>query len=183
MRELKSMPIFKVHKVKKWTPEEDEKIRKMIKESKRKNWKNLTTKLNNKSVEDCLARYKSIFFKKGKWTKEEDEQVLLYYNILGKNWGLISKILKVRNWKQVRDRFLNYLDPRVSNEPFTNDEDSLILSLYEKFGTSWRLYESFFPDRTADLIKVRFYSTLKTKYFHNYSIYSSPTSTSDNEKK
>jgi myb proto-oncogene protein len=182
MTKLKSAQIFKVNKIKRWTEEEDFKIRKMVNDSKRKNWKELCLKLNNKSVDDCLARYKSIFFKKGRWTKDEDEQVMLYYNLVGKNWGLISKILKKRNWKQVRDRFLNYLDPNISNKPFTNEEDLKIFKLYEKFGSSWRLYESFFPERTADLIKVRFYTITKSKNFlSNYS-YSSPVSTTENEK-
>ncbi len=182
MTKLKSMPIFKVSKVKQWTEDEDEKIRVMVKESKRKNWKDLASTLNNKSVEDCLARYKTIFFKKGRWTKEEDDQVILYYNIIGKNWGLISKILKTRNWKQVRDRYLNYLDPNISNKPFTFEEDSKILNLYEKFGSSWKLYEPLFPERTSDLIKVRFYSMLKSKKLSNNNYCSSPVSTTEYEK-
>jgi hypothetical protein len=42
--------------------------------------------------------------KKGSWKKEEDNLILNLISKYGKKWAKISKIIKNRNGKQIRDR-------------------------------------------------------------------------------
>ena len=62
---------------------------------------------------------------KGTWTMEEDNIILKYYSKFGRNWALIASRLKGRSGKQVRERFVNYLEKKESkkNEDFTVQED------------------------------------------------------------
>ena len=42
-----------------------------------------------------------------------------------------------RTGKQIRERFLNNLDPEINNEKFSEEEDLLILKQYRIFGPKW----------------------------------------------
>ena len=172
MENSKKQKIFIIKKVinqKKWTKEEDNQILNLVKENNGKNWKAISTHFHNKNPLQCFSRYKRIRpeLNKGTWKKEEDSLILHLINIYGNSWSKISKIIKTRNGKQIRDRYNNVLNPNINKNKFTDEEDDLILSLYEKFGTKWSKFISYFKNRTSDMIKNRFHSTLKKKYENN----------------
>jgi hypothetical protein len=54
-----------------------------------------------------------------------------------KNWGEIAAMLKGRSGKQIRERYINKLDPSINHEPWTQDEDNTILKLYYAMGSRW----------------------------------------------
>ena len=99
-----------------------------------KKWKEVASFLPGHSSIQCSARFRRIKkgIIKGNWKKEEDKKLLELYKIYGKNWSKISKEMKTRTGKQIRDRFLNSLDERVIKRKFNNDEDEEILNLYKK---------------------------------------------------
>jgi len=97
----------------------------------------------------------------------EDNHIMELFKQKGKNWSEIAKIVKTRNGKQIRDRYLNYLDPKIKRDKFSKEDDELILGYYVKFGPKWSLIAKFIKDRTGDLIKNRFYSHLKSKIHQN----------------
>ena len=125
----------------KWTKEEDEILLKKANEYHFKKWK---------EVASFLPGHK----------KEEDDKLLELYKKYGKNWSKISKEMKTRTGKQIRDRFLNSLDERVIKRKFNNDEDEEILNLYKKYGNCWSLIAKNLKGRTGDMVKNRFYSKL-----------------------
>jgi len=86
-------------------------------------------------------------------------------NKYGKSWSKISKILGTRNGKQIRDRFINVLDPDIRKGKFTDDEDKKLISLYKQHGPKWATIAKYYPNRTADMIKNRFHSSIKKKLF------------------
>lgn len=49
---------------------------------------------------------------KGRWSPEEDEKIMKAFKKFGRNWALIAKSLEGRNAKQVRERYINYLEKR-----------------------------------------------------------------------
>jgi Myb-like DNA-binding domain len=55
----------------------------------------------------------------------------------GKNWKLLSEMLGSKNGKQIRERFINKLDPQIKREDWSDDEDRKILELYSKIGSKW----------------------------------------------
>lgn len=161
-------PVFLITKTKKihnWTREEDSILIKYAARFDFRNWKAVSRRLKDRSAVQCSARYKRIKpgIIKGAWTEEEDRDLLCLLQKYGKNWSLISKHMNSRSGKQIRDRYLNTLDPHISKDKFTEKEDRIILKFYSQFGTSWSKIAKFFPKRTGDMIKNRFYSSLRKK--------------------
>ena len=48
------------------------------------------------------------------WTPEEDKQVIELMKIHNRDWKSISNIMGDRTGKQIRERFINKLDPQIS---------------------------------------------------------------------
>ena len=156
------IPKEKERKNTKWTKEEDNILLKKAKEFNYKKWKEVANFLPGHSSIQCSARFRRIKkgIVKGNWKKQEDEKLLELYKIYGKNWSKISKEMKTRTGKQIRDRFLNSLDERIIKRKFNNDEDEKIIKLYKKYGNCWTFISKFLKGRTGDMVKNRFYSKL-----------------------
>lgn len=152
-------------KQKKWTKDEDEKLIKLVRRNKEKNWKVIATQIKGKDTLQCFSRYKRLKpgISRGSWKPEEDQQILDLVGKYGKEWSKIARIMVSRNGKQIRDRFINVLDPAVNRSKFTLDEDLLILRLFKQMGPKWASMTNHFDRRSADMIKNRFYSSIKKK--------------------
>jgi myb proto-oncogene protein len=161
--------IIKIKNKKKWTKEEDTLLIKLAEKYKEKHWKEISKNFSNKNALQCFSRYKRIRpgIVKGSWSKEEDEKILHLVQIYGKSWSKISKILISRNGKQIRDRFINVLDPEIKKGKFTEEEDKILIRLYMYYGPKWATIAKHFNNRTADMIKNRFHSSIKKIFFSN----------------
>lgn len=58
-------------------------------------------------------------------------------SIHNRNWGLIASIMQGRTGKQIRERYLNKLNPEINNLEWTEAEDLKILELYNEIGSKW----------------------------------------------
>ncbi len=110
--------IFSIRKVKnqkKWTRDEDELLISLAEKYNEKHWKEISKMFGNKNSLQCFSHYKRIRpgIIKGSWKKEEDQDILRLVQKYGKAWSKISKMLNTRNGKQIRDRFINVLDPEI----------------------------------------------------------------------
>jgi hypothetical protein len=163
--------LTKIKRHKNWTKEEDKLLIDVANKFKQKSWTKVALYFKDKNPAQCRARYKRIRpgIVKGAWTKEEDQMIIDLVNSSGRNWALISKMMPTRNGKQIRDRFLNYLDPHINKIKFTDDDDKKIIEYYKIYGTKWSKIAKFFEGRTGDMIKNRFYSCLKRKV-HIYEV-------------
>ena len=52
-------------------------------------------------------------------------------------WSQIAAVVPNRVAKQCRERWRNHLDPSVSRQPWTEEENEMLLQRYEKYGSSW----------------------------------------------
>jgi hypothetical protein len=162
--------IFSIKKIKnqkKWTKEEDELLIALAEKYNEKHWKEISKRFIKKNSLQCFSRYKRIRpgIIKGSWKKEEDFRIIDLVNKYGKSWSKISKILSTRNGKQIRDRYINVLDPEIRKGKFTDEEDKKLISLYRQHGPKWATIAKYYPNRTADMIKNRFHSSIKKKLF------------------
>ena len=162
----KLFSIRKVKNQKKWNKEEDKLLLELAHQYNERHWKEISLHFYKKNPLQCFSRYKRIRpgIHKGAWTKEEDELIVELVKKYGTSWSSISKEMLSRNGKQIRDRYINVLDPCINRDKFTIEEDSMILQLYNKIGTKWSIIAKNFPHRTADMIKNRFYSSIKKKF-------------------
>lgn len=80
---------------------------------------------------------------KGPWTPEEDTTLLQLVQKFGaKNWSNIAKNLPGRIGKQCRERyylkimfyrFHNHLDPKISKDRWTEEEDQAIIEAHKRY--------------------------------------------------
>jgi len=158
--------LFEIKKskvLKKWTKEEDSILIDLTNKFNNKNWNIISSHFEDKTPLQCFSRYKRIRpgIIKGSWTREEDQKILELVNQYGRLWSKISKVLISRNGKQIRDRYINILDPSIKKGKFSLEEDLKLLNLYKKLGPRWATIAKFFENRTADMVKNRFHSSIK----------------------
>lgn len=108
-----------------------------------------------------------------RFTTEEDDKLIQLVNQFGnQSWGTISQHMKTRSMRQCKDRYQNYLDPKINNSPWTAAEERLLIQKYEKFGSRWSTIANYFYNRTAISIKYRFIKIKKLdKYFKKLQSY------------
>lgn len=147
-----------------WTLEDDKKLKRLIAKFGARDWGNIARFFTNKTASNCSSRYRRIKkgIKKFPWTAEEDSKLIDLINHHGKNWKLLSNFMINRTGKQIRERYINILDPGLIHKNFEESEDSLIFLLQKIFGNKWKQISNYFYRRNGDMIKNRYYTYIKT---------------------
>ncbi|WOG94298.1 hypothetical protein DCAR_0313591 [Daucus carota subsp. sativus] len=104
--------------------------------------------------------------KKGAWSPEEDFTLKNYLQTHGSAGNWITLPLKAglkRCGKSCRLRWLNYLRPDIKHGPFTKEEDSIILNLYNKLGSRWSVIASHLEGRTDNDVKNYWNTKMRKK--------------------
>lgn len=103
-----------------------------------------------------LGRLAGPLSKKVKFTRAEDIKLKDLVNKYStNNWKLIAKELPPRTPRQCRERWNNYIDPSLSQEPWTQEEDEILIRIHDQFGNHWKQIESYLPNRSKNSIKKR----------------------------
>jgi hypothetical protein len=157
-------PIFLIKKIKKkadWTSSEDETLVREVRQQRRRSWLDISKKVG-KTRQQCYLRYKRInpLLKRGTWDNKEDLLLLEAIKTYGKKWYRLAKVFPNRSAKQIRDRYITYLDPSISRDKFSLEEDLQILELVSKFGNKWSYIKTLVPHRSSDQIKNRYNSSI-----------------------
>lgn len=98
-----------------WTPEEDELLRKAVEEMGERRWREIADRVPHRTHVQCLQRWKKKLkpgLKTGHWSEEEDRLLLLYKDKFS-NWAEVAKHIEGRTPKQCRERWCNHVDPRI----------------------------------------------------------------------
>lgn len=155
-----------------WKPDEDNLLKKLLIEQYLKinnlsiynneqinikdiDWVKLANNMNTKRrAKECRKRWISSldpFIKKGKWTKDEDNELVNAFKKHGPNWNKVSSEIKGRNEDQCSKRYLEVLncDTKERLRPWKLDEDLILINCVKNIGTKWRQVSISLPGRPS----------------------------------
>lgn len=99
-----------------------------------------------------------------RFSHEEDLQLKKLVEEHGVNdWELIASLMSDRNVRQVRERWSNYLDPNVNLEPWSKEEEDLLLKKHTELGNHWKKIAEFFVNRTDINVKSKYRHLMRMK--------------------
>lgn len=85
-----------------------------------------------------------------------------YTNKNGKiDWDKVAQEMPGRNWRACKARYRDYLKFVPKKEPWTVEEDQILLAKYEELGPRWVKIAKFLPDRNRIQCKNRYLSLIK----------------------
>ena len=91
-----------------------------------------------------------------KFSQEEDARLRKLVNEYGESaWEEIAYQMKGRNPRQVHDRWVYYLSPKVSNAPWTEEDDEKLIQLTKDLNGKWVQIAKRFKGRNDTQIKNR----------------------------
>ncbi|CAD8103899.1 unnamed protein product [Paramecium primaurelia] len=148
--------------VKIWQPEEDQRLRKLYQEYQG-NWNKIIQFMPDRNISQCSQRWRRInpIQSKQKWTQDEDTKLVSMVSLEGKNWTKLARHFPGRTGKQIRERYLNKLDPNLNFVAWTEQEDQEIVKYYNQYGAKWSLVAQHLKGRSENMVKNRFYSHIQ----------------------
>ncbi|OCF32137.1 hypothetical protein I316_06293 [Kwoniella heveanensis BCC8398] len=120
----------------------------------------------HRTNKDCRKRWFHSLdpnLRKGKWSREEDEELKRLYAEMGPLWKEIALRIPGRKDDQVSKRWRDVLDPGLTpNKPWASLEDALLLQLFEAHGPKWTVIADHLPGRSPLACRNRSRKYLKT---------------------
>lgn len=95
------------------------------------------------------------------------DEILLNINPNYIDWNSIATEMNTnpttrkRYGKQLKERYINHLDPRVVKDYWTDNEERILLQKQKEFGNKWNDIARYLPGRTDNAVKNYFYSKLR----------------------
>ncbi|XP_061359610.1 transcription factor MYB118-like [Gastrolobium bilobum] len=97
---------------------------------------------------------------KGTWTHDEDRVLVELVDRYGmKKWSQIANFLEGRAGKQCRERWLNHLRPNIRKDPWTIEEDMMLIRCHQEVGNKWAEIARRLPGRTENNVKNHWNTT------------------------
>jgi len=160
-----------------WSKEDDLRLIETIGGGKNpRDWETIAKECGQGKIsKECHERW-SRFLKpcvrKGQWEDYEDaiivEAVTASIDKPFSSWFALAHRLPGRVGKQIRNRWVNHLNP-INNRPFSREEDLILWEAHKKLGKRWvQIKRKYFgSSRSENNIKNRWYGAFFKKFIAN----------------
>ena len=104
---------------------------------------------------------------KGAWSDKEDTFILQMIEKHGTPkgcWKTIAQKMQNRTGKQVRERYRNQLDPKLTRGPWRAEEDRILFETQELIGNKWTEIAKLLDGRSDNMVKNRFHSKARRQW-------------------
>lgn len=119
----------------------------------------------------CSQRRQTV---RAKFTKEEDAKLRELVALYGEAWPSVAVHMPGRCIRQCKERWYEYLDPKIIKRDWTSSEDNLLIQKVSELGRRWISIRRFFPGRTSTSLKNRF-NRLCRRVRRGYRMYMLPS--------
>lgn len=161
-----------------WSKEDDIRLTEIMKKYKNpRDWEPIAKEhgrgRTSKECHERWIRYLKPGVRKGQWTDHEDAIVIDAVTTSSEQpftrWSDLAQRLPGRVGKQIRDRWVNHLNPEINHLPFSREDDLLLWDGHKKLGKRWvEISTKFFhSSRSENHIKNRWYSASFKKFIAN----------------
>jgi len=161
-----------------WSKEDDLRLKEIVgKKKNHRDWEIIAKEFGQgKTSKECRDRW-SRFLKpdvrKRQWEDHEDaiivEAVTTSIDQPFSNWFDLAHRLPGRVRKQIRDRWVNHLNPKINHRPFSREEDLRLWEAHKELGKRWVEIKTkyFSSSRSENFIKNRWYGASFKKFIAN----------------
>ena len=161
-----------------WSKDDDNRLTDIMKKHKNpRDWEPISKELGRgKNAKECherWIRYLKPGVRKGQWTDQEDAIVIEAVTSSAEQpftrWSDLAQQLPGRVGKQIRDRWVNHLNPNINHLPFSREDDLNLWNGHKKLGKRWvEISTKYFDsNRSENHIKNRWYSASFKKFITN----------------
>lgn len=98
-----------------------------------------------------------------RWTVDEDKKLAKLAKVFKKDWSKIAEHFANKPPHSLEKRWTKKYDPEVIVGNWTQEEDDLILKLFEVEGSNWGRIARHLPGRVQSSVKNRFYGTIRKR--------------------
>lgn len=132
-------------------------------------WQLIASQLGtNRTAIQCFMMYQRKLnpnFLKGKWTPEEDEQLMAALRLYGtQNWQAVAQLIDGRTGQQCLHRYEKAINPEIKRGRWASDEDDLLRIAVRPFLDSqrinWATVQKSIPGRTDVQCRERWVNIL-----------------------
>jgi Myb-like DNA-binding domain len=151
--------------VRPWEKKEDVLLLELVDKHNGHHWKEIANAFPGRTAPECNKRWKKLrpVKKRKPWDQSEDSHLLSLVDQFGLDWAAVSSKMPGRSGKQVRERYLNTLDPNINRKKWTKQEDEIILQMFYHRGSKWKDISKMLVNRPENMVKNRFYCHIKKK--------------------
>ncbi|XP_054081260.1 uncharacterized protein LOC105214092 isoform X2 [Zeugodacus cucurbitae] len=157
-----------------WSEEENKRLLCAAQTNNYQNWDNIAKSVSKRSDYQCFIQYQTVVCymdtqRWGRWDKRDDIKLLKLIEKKSINgvidWNAVASYFPHKPKKSLHQRYIYYLDPKISHEPFSPEEDLILLAAVEEYGEKFALFpRTLFPNRSITQLRMRYRNTLQTRH-------------------
>ncbi|KAL3790604.1 hypothetical protein ACHAW5_011178 [Stephanodiscus triporus] len=157
------VPLQQPKKWVRWSEHEDQILARAVEQYGENSFRHISEQIfhGSRTEVQCKNRWKKALqpgLVKGRWTKEEDDIITECISSGNDKWSEIAKRLPGRIGEQIKERWINALDPNVKKGIWTDAEMKLLRDSQRELGNKWSEIAKRIPGRNENSVKNRWYN-------------------------